>query len=70
MNLTIARVYGLCLGTMAGEFSPAFIKCFILGDPVHVLDHVMVVGVPDHYEPTQLISDCVTGGHLLRPGQL
>ena len=50
---------------MAGEFSPAFIKCFILGDPVHVLDHVMVVGVPDHYEPNQLISDCITGGHLI-----
>ena len=38
---------------------------FYLGDPVHVLDHVMVVGVPDNYEPARQISDCVTGGHLI-----
>ena len=42
---------------------PSFHQMFYLGDPLYVLDHVMVVGIPDGYESSSL-SHQVTGGHL------
>ena len=42
---------------------PSFHQMFYLGDPVHVLDHVMVVGIPDGYDPAQQISNHIAGGH-------
>lgn len=40
---------------------PSFHQMFYLGDPLYVLDHVMVVGTPDGYDPSRQISTRVTG---------
>ena len=40
---------------------PSFHQMFYLEEPLYVLDHVMVVGMPDDYEPAQQMSAHVTG---------
>ncbi|KAF9218108.1 hypothetical protein BS17DRAFT_852944, partial [Gyrodon lividus] len=48
------------------RLQPSFHQMFYLGDPVHVLDHVLVVGVAEDYDPSQQVSDHVTGAYSLR----
>jgi hypothetical protein len=43
----------------------SFHQMFYLEDPVNVLDHVLVVGVADDYDPSQQVSDHVTGGLIM-----
>jgi hypothetical protein len=42
------------------RLQPNFYQMFYLEDPIHVLDHVLVVGVANDYDPSQQVSDHVT----------
>ncbi|KAF9230725.1 hypothetical protein BU15DRAFT_83272 [Melanogaster broomeanus] len=55
---TMFRDYGWRL-------QPSFHQMFYLEDPIHVLDHVLVVGVTGDYDPSQQISEHVTGAYSL-----
>ncbi|KAF9218536.1 hypothetical protein BS17DRAFT_822747 [Gyrodon lividus] len=48
------------------RLQPSFRQMFYLEDPVSVLDHVLVVGVADDYDPSLQVSDHVIGAYSLR----